>query len=308
MSSPVNQFLTHLEYMIRLFMLFVYFIDELPTPLTMRSFLTFLNQKLVIEKEEIPFFCFPLNAGTTFSIEFCGFVRGEQLKVFDPSPELDAEIIELNKVILPPDEELAALLDEESAGGCQLIRAAQYAGILPGGEEEHSEPMLDDEEWEEYIAKQEEEREEKKKKKKKKKGYGDWDSDDDGKSKMNGNGNENEEEQSEEDDELPEEYVELMKKEKRRKQKQKERKERLKRTRHSHMSYSVCEIKIGRIGRNSDLQFKEFDSVRIEFFIISLSSHEFRDRSIQNRLESFFIECRSFPQGLSVEWREMLLR
>ena len=197
-------------------------------------------------------------------------------------------------------------LDEENAGGCQLIRAAQYAGILPGGEEEHSEPMLDDEGWEEYIAKQEEEREEKKKKKKKK-GYGDWDSDDDGRSKMNGNGNENEEDQSEEDDELPEEYVELMKKEKRRKQKQKERKERLKRTRHSHMSYSVCEIKIGRTGRSSDLQIKVFDSVRIEFFIISLCSHEFRDRSIQNRLESIFIECRSFPQGLSVEWREMLL-
>ena len=290
-------------------MLFVYFIDELPTPLTMRSFLTFLNQKLVVEKEEIPFFCFPLNAGTTFSIEFCGFVRGDQFRSYDPSPELDAEVIELNKVILPPDDELAALLDEENAGGCQLIRAAQYAGILPGGEEEHSEPMLDDKGWEEYIEKQNEEMEKKKKMKKKKKGYADWDDDvvDGGKNKINGNGSENEGDQNEDDDELPEEYVELMKREKRRKQKQKERKERMKKSRHSFTLYSVCEIKIGRTGRNCDLQFKEFDSVRIEFFIISLCSHEFRDRSSQNRLESFFIECRSWFLGLSVEWREMLL-
>lgn len=243
MSSPVNQFLTHLEYMIRLFMLFVYFIDELPSSLTMRSFLTFLNQKLVVEKEEIPYFCFPLNAGTTFSIEFCGYVRGEQIAVYDPSPELDAEIIELNKIVLPPDEELAALLDEENAGGCQLIRAAQYAGILPGGEEEHSEPMLDDKGWEEYIEKQEEEMEEKRKKRRKKKGYADWD-DANGRNKMNGNENEDEGEEDEDDDDLPEEYVELMKKEKRRKQKQKEKRERLKRTRHSIMSCSVCEIKM----------------------------------------------------------------
>ena len=305
MSSPVNQFMTHLEYLIRLFMLFVYFIDELPTPLTMRSFLTFLNQKLVIEKEEIPFFCFPLSAGTTFSIEFCGYVRGEEFRCYDPSPELDAEVIELNKVILPPDEELAALLDEENAGGCQLIRAAQYAGILPGGEEEHSEPMLDDKGWEEYIEKQNEIIE----KKRKKKALAGWDGvddhdDDDGRNKMNGEENEGEQNeggQNEDDDDLPEEYVELMKREKRRKQRRKERKERMRRSRHFPTSCSVCEIKIGRTGRNSDLQFKEFDSVRIEFFIISLCSHEFRDRSGRNRPESFFIECKSLPRGLSVE-------
>ena len=242
--------MTHLEYMIRIFMLFVYFIDELPSPLTMRSFLEFLNQKLVIEKENIPIFCFPLPAGTTFSIEFCGFVRGDEFRTFKPSPELDADVIAINKSILPPDEELAALLDEENAGGCQLIRAAQYSGILPGGEEEHSEEMLDDDEWDERIRKQKEEVEMKKRRKMIKH----WHDEADGGDMMKRGEMEEEllqqqyhqeqqqEEEEEEDEELPKEYVELMKKDKMRKRRLKEKKNKLKRSRNIPRSCSVCEI------------------------------------------------------------------
>ena len=212
-------------------MLFVYFIDELPEPLTMRSFLEFLNQKLVVEKEQIPCFRYALPAAQLSSFEFCGFIRGATNLCYEASPELDKEIIELNKIAVPPDDELAALLDQENAGGCQLIQAAQYSGILPGGENQ-SETLLDDEGWEELERRNLEMREKEKKKKKKKQSStfkekifressDESGSEDESKRKS----------ESGEKEELPEEYVELMRKEKKRQRKLKEKKDQNKRRR-----------------------------------------------------------------------------
>lgn len=211
-------------------MLFVYFIDELPEPLTMRSFLEFLNQKLVVEKEQIPCFRYALPAAQLSSFEFCGFIRGATNLCYEASPELDKEIIELNKIAVPPDDELAALLDQENAGGCQLIQAAQYSGILPGGENQ-SETLLDDEGWEELERRNLEMREKEKKKKKKqsstfkekifRESSDESGSEDESKRKS----------ESGEKEELPEEYVELMRKEKKRQRKLKEKKDQNKRRR-----------------------------------------------------------------------------
>lgn len=210
-------------------MLFVYFIDELPEPLTMRSFLEFLNQKLVVEKEQIPCFRYALPAAQLSSFEFCGFIRGATNLCYEASPELDKEIIELNKIAVPPDDELAALLDQENAGGCQLIQAAQYSGILPGGENQ-SETLLDDEGWEELERRNLEMREKEKKKKKQSSTFkekifressDESGSEDESKRKS----------ESGEKEELPEEYVELMRKEKKRQRKLKEKKDQNKRRR-----------------------------------------------------------------------------
>ena len=209
-------------------MLFVYFIDERPEPLTMRSFLEVLNQKLVVEKEQIPCFRYALPAAQLSSFEFCGFIRGATNLCYEASPELDKEIIELNKIAVPPDDELAALLDQENAGGCQLIQAAQYSGILPGGENQ-SETLLDDEGWEELERRNLEMREKEKKKKQSstfkekifRESSDESGSEDESKRKS----------ESGEKEELPEEYVELMRKEKKRQRKLKEKKDQNKRRR-----------------------------------------------------------------------------
>lgn len=236
----MDQFLNHLEYMVRIFLLFVYFIDELPEPLTMRSFLEFLRQKLVVEKEEIPYFNYPLQSSMSNSFEFCGFVRGNDFSYVELSPELDKEVARINRIILPSDEELVALLDQENADGCQLIRAAQYSGVLPGGEGQ-SETLMDEKEWDEYEEREKEEMEKKKLLKKMSKrglimeGMA-VEEDGDGNEQKGENDIEEgeEEEDEEEEEELPKEYLELMEKDKRRKEKWRKNKEKLRKSHHHH--------------------------------------------------------------------------
>ena len=149
----MNQFHLAMEYMVRLFYLFVYFVDELPRDLTMRSFLAFLRQKLVVEQEDIPYFCYPLSGVNGTNFEFCGFSRGCVTSYTRFSPELDEEVFRLNEFVIPPDEELIQILDGENAGGCQLMRAAQYAGIVEG-DVERSEELKDKEGWDEWESKE----------------------------------------------------------------------------------------------------------------------------------------------------------
>ena len=59
----------------------------------------------------------------------------------------------MNEYVIPPDEELIQILDEENAGGCQLMRAAQYGGIVEG-DVERSEELKDKEEWDEWEKKE----------------------------------------------------------------------------------------------------------------------------------------------------------
>ncbi|KAK8830676.1 hypothetical protein WA577_004404 [Blastocystis sp. JDR] len=146
LSYPVNQLQMPFEYCLRLMFLFVYYIDELSPTITIREFLHFLQERIQPGEDVLELFEFSTIGLRTRALEFDGFVKGNPHKYVDRSEALDEEVFRINEAIIPSDEELRAMIDEANCGGCELIRAAQYSGILPG-DMERSEELLDSEEW-----------------------------------------------------------------------------------------------------------------------------------------------------------------
>lgn len=145
-TSPVNQLQMPFEYCLRLMFLFVYYIDELSPTITIREFLHFLQERIQPGEDVLDLFEFSTIGLRTRALEFDGFVKGNPHKYVDRSEALDEEVFRINEAIIPSDEELRAMIDEANCGGCELIRAAQYSGILPG-DMERSEELLESEEW-----------------------------------------------------------------------------------------------------------------------------------------------------------------
>ena len=130
----------------RIVFLFVYYIDELPLTLTTRDLLLFLQEHVHEDKELLGLFYIKIYGLTMRRAEFDGFIRGFPTRYVDRSPELDEEVFKLNEAEIPEDAELKMRIEEANCNGCELVRAAQYSGIIPG-DIERSEEMLDDEEW-----------------------------------------------------------------------------------------------------------------------------------------------------------------
>lgn len=145
-SSPVNQLQMPFEYFLRLVYLFVYYIDDMSPTITIRDFLHFLQEHIQLDDDVLKPFELCTIGLKSRSIEFDGFVKGNPHKYVDRSEALDKEVFRINEAIIPPDDELRAMIDEANCGGCELFRAAQYSGIIPG-DIDRSEELLDSEEW-----------------------------------------------------------------------------------------------------------------------------------------------------------------
>lgn len=158
LTSPVNTFISHIEYMLRFIYLYVYFVDELPPDLTMRSFIQFLRQRLLVEKEEIPYLVLNNVPGSFRKLEFSGFVHGLQTHYVRFSKELDEEVRRIVEISYPPDEEIKEHMHE-----MPLSEAVKYSGILPS-DVEREEEFLTKAQWEEKKREEKKEREEKKRK------------------------------------------------------------------------------------------------------------------------------------------------
>lgn len=144
---PVNQLFHPIEYIFRIIYLYIYYINEIPDNCTLRSFIEFLQERIVVQKEEIPSLCFRLKGNRFLDIEFCGFIRGCNKQVEPHSEEVDKEVKWLNELELPSDEELLSMIQSANAGGCQLRLAAEYSRLIPS-DMEQSEEMMYEEEWE----------------------------------------------------------------------------------------------------------------------------------------------------------------
>lgn len=153
MSSPVNTFISPIECMMRLIYLYVYFVDELPSDLTMRSFILFLRQRLLVEKEEIPYLVMNIVPGSFRKLEFSGFVHGLQTNYVNFSKELDEEVKRLMEITYPPDEEIKSIMHDFS-----LSEAVRYSGIVPS-DVVREEEFLTKEQWAEKKRQKKEERE-----------------------------------------------------------------------------------------------------------------------------------------------------
>lgn len=153
MSSPVNTFISPIECMMRLIYLYVYFVDELPPDLTMRSFILFLRQRLLVEKEEIPYLVMNIVPGSFRKLEFSGFVHGLQTNYVNFSKELDEEVKRLMEITYPPDEEIKSIMHDFS-----LSEAVRYSGIVPS-DVVREEEFLTKEQWAEKKRQKKEERE-----------------------------------------------------------------------------------------------------------------------------------------------------
>lgn len=153
MSSPVNTFISPIECMMRLIYLYVYFVDELPPDLTMRSFVLFLRQRLLVEKEEIPYLVMNIVPGSFRKLEFSGFVHGLQTNYVNFSKELDEEVKRLMEITYPPDEEIKSIMHDFS-----LSEAVRYSGIVPS-DVVREEEFLTKEQWAEKKRQKKEERE-----------------------------------------------------------------------------------------------------------------------------------------------------
>ena len=154
----MNTFISHIEYMLRFIYLYVYFVDELPPDLTMRSFIQFLRQRLLVEKEEIPYLVLHNVPGSFSKLEFSGFVHGLQTHYVRFSKELDEEVRRIVEISYPPDEEIKDHMHE-----MPLSEAVKYSGILPS-DVEREEEFLTKAQWEEKKREEKKEREEKKRK------------------------------------------------------------------------------------------------------------------------------------------------
>ena len=154
----MNTFISHIEYMMRFIYLYVYFVDELPPDLTMRSFIHFLRQRLLVEKEEIPYLVLNNVPGSFRKLEFSGFVHGLQTHYVNFSKELDEEVRQIIELSYPPDEEIKSQMHD-----MPLSEAVRYSGILPS-DVVREEEFLTKDQWAEKKRKLNEEREEKKRK------------------------------------------------------------------------------------------------------------------------------------------------
>ena len=144
--------------MLRFFYLYVYFVDELPPDLTMRSFIHFLQKRLVDDEEDIPYLFANLAPSGWNTYEFSGFCHGQKMAYVRFSKELDEEVMKINEISYPPDEELKQVIHM-----FPLSEAVRYSGIIPT-DMERKEEFLTDEEWEKRRVQEKMEREERKKK------------------------------------------------------------------------------------------------------------------------------------------------
>ena len=151
----MNQLFHPIEYIFRLVYLYVYFINEIPASSTIREYIQFLREKLLVQKESIPSLCFRLKGSRFADIDFCGFMRGCNTGYVKYSEEMDREVAWLLDIERPPDEELVGLIASANANGCQLRLAAEYSRLIPS-EMAQSEEMLDEEEWKERWKKKKE--------------------------------------------------------------------------------------------------------------------------------------------------------
>lgn len=147
MCRPVNQLFHPIEYIFRLVYLYIYYINEIPCNCTLRTFIEFLRERLVVQKEVIPTLCFRLKGKQFCDIEFCGFVRGCSKSAVKITDEMNKEVKWLNELELPSDDELLSMIQSANTGGCQLRLAAEYSRLIPS-DMEQSEEMLYEEEWE----------------------------------------------------------------------------------------------------------------------------------------------------------------
>ena len=142
----MNRLFHPLEYIFRLIYLYIYYIYEIPENYTLREYIHFLQEKLVVKKEEIPNFCFRLLGSQFRDVEFCGFVRGCSNNYVRHSKEMDEEIKWLNSIEDLPEDELRELIEKSNVNGCELRRCAEYSRLIPS-EVEQSEEMLTEEQW-----------------------------------------------------------------------------------------------------------------------------------------------------------------
>lgn len=126
--------------------LYIYYIYEIPENYTIREYIHFLQEKLVVKKEEIPTFCFRLLGSQFRDVEFCGFVRGCKENYVKHSKEMDEEIKWLNSIEDLPEDELRDLIEKANVNGCELRRCAEYSRLIPS-DIVQSEEMLTEEQW-----------------------------------------------------------------------------------------------------------------------------------------------------------------
>ena len=128
--------------------------DELPPNLTMRTFIHFLQKRLIDDKEDIPDLFANVAPSGWKTYEFCGFCHGQKVTYVRFSKELDDEVMKMNEISYPPDEELKELIHMYP-----LSEAVRYSGIIPS-DMERKEEFLTDEEWEKRKAQKKLEKEE----------------------------------------------------------------------------------------------------------------------------------------------------
>ena len=126
--------------------LYIYYIYEIPENYTIREYIHFLQEKLVVKKEEIPTFCFRLLGSQFRDVEFCGFVRGCKENYVKHSKEMDEEIKWLNSIEDLPEDELRDLIEKANVNGYELRRCAEYSRLIPS-DIVQSEEMLTEEQW-----------------------------------------------------------------------------------------------------------------------------------------------------------------
>lgn len=110
LEFPVNQFFNHVEYILRLVYLYVYYIDSFSETTTVREFIEFLREKLVEESETIPEHFFNVHPSSFKRLEFTGFPRGSLYLGIVITDEVEEEVKMINDIAFPPDKELKKLL------------------------------------------------------------------------------------------------------------------------------------------------------------------------------------------------------
>ena len=112
LEYPVNQFFNHVEYILRLIYLYVYYIDSFSESTTVREMIQFLRIKLVEESETIPEHFFNVHPSSFKRVEFTGFPRGSLHLGMVLTEEIEKEVKMVNDMAFPPDEELEQLLPQ----------------------------------------------------------------------------------------------------------------------------------------------------------------------------------------------------
>ena len=125
LEFPVNQFFNHVEYILRLVYLYVYYVDSLSDTITVREFIEFLREKLVEERETIPEHFFNVHPSSFKRLEFTGFPRGSLYLGMVLNEDVDKEVKMINGLAFPPDEELKELLPKY-----RLAEAVRHSRII----------------------------------------------------------------------------------------------------------------------------------------------------------------------------------